>query len=158
MPDRAAHRRAPRSAPEQERADVYYTALLVNVGCHTDAHEQAKWFGDDIALKAGKYDHEFPGSVGDMLATLKLLGSNNRPLHRFKIGIEFAISGRHDIDGMIEQHAAMAAQLGRELGLSESTLAALAAVYEQWDGKGDFFASARRAESPSLQRSRGQNA
>ncbi len=120
---------------EQERADVYYTALLVNVGCHTDAHEQAKWFGDDIALKAGKYDHEF-GSVGDMLATLKLLGSNNRPLHRFKIGIEFAISGRHDIDGMIEQHAAMAAQLGRELGLSESTLAALAAVYEQWDGKG----------------------
>ena len=43
---------------EQERAVVYYTALLVNVGCHTDAHEQAKWFGDDIALKAGKYDHE----------------------------------------------------------------------------------------------------
>ncbi len=36
---------------EQNRADVYYTALLVNVGCHTDAHEQAKWFGDDITLK-----------------------------------------------------------------------------------------------------------
>ena len=43
---------------EQERAVVYYTALLVNVGCHSDAHEQAKWFGDDIALKAIKYDHE----------------------------------------------------------------------------------------------------
>ena len=41
---------------EGERADVYYTALLVNVGCHTDAHEQAKWFGDDIELKAGKYE------------------------------------------------------------------------------------------------------
>ena len=41
---------------EEERAVVYYTALLVNVGCHSDAHEQAKWFGDDIALKAGKYD------------------------------------------------------------------------------------------------------
>ena len=37
---------------DEERAAVYYTALLVNVGCHTDAHEQAKWFGDDIALKA----------------------------------------------------------------------------------------------------------
>src|SRR6266511_1782109 len=35
---------------EEERATVYYTALLINVGCHTDAHEQAKWFGDDIAL------------------------------------------------------------------------------------------------------------
>ena len=41
---------------EEERSVVYYTALLVNVGCHSDAHEQAKWFGDDIALKSGKYD------------------------------------------------------------------------------------------------------
>ena len=41
---------------EQARSVVYYTALLVNVGCHSDAHEQAKWFGDDIALKSGKYD------------------------------------------------------------------------------------------------------
>ena len=41
---------------DDARAAVYYTALLVNVGCHTDAHEQAKWFGDDIALKADKYD------------------------------------------------------------------------------------------------------
>src|SRR5439155_13920178 len=40
---------------EEARAVVYYTALLVNVGCHSDAHEQAKWFGDDIALKAVKY-------------------------------------------------------------------------------------------------------
>src|SRR6476660_5750544 len=43
---------------DEERADVYYTALLVNVGCHSDAHEQAKWFGDDIALKSGKYEYE----------------------------------------------------------------------------------------------------
>ena len=44
---------------DRTRAAVYYTALLINVGCHTDAHEQAKWFGDDIALKSGKYDYEF---------------------------------------------------------------------------------------------------
>src|SRR5947199_7496179 len=43
---------------EQERAHVYYTALLINVGCHTDAHEQAKWFGDDLELKADKYEHD----------------------------------------------------------------------------------------------------
>ena len=47
---------------EQDRMAVYYTALLVNVGCHADAHEQAKWFGDDITLKSGKYVHEL-GSV-----------------------------------------------------------------------------------------------
>src|SRR5690242_19032331 len=37
---------------DEERATVYYTALLINVGCHTDAHEQAKWFGDDLAFKS----------------------------------------------------------------------------------------------------------
>ena len=43
---------------DEQRSVVYYTALLVNVGCHADAHEQAKWFGDDIALRSTKYDHD----------------------------------------------------------------------------------------------------
>ena len=29
---------------DEQRAVVYYAALLVSVGCHSDAHEQAKWF------------------------------------------------------------------------------------------------------------------
>jgi hypothetical protein len=41
---------------EEQRAVVYYTALLIGVGCHTDAHGQAKWFGDDFALKANKFE------------------------------------------------------------------------------------------------------
>ena len=32
---------------------VYYCGLLASAGCHVDAHEQAKWFGDDIAMKRG---------------------------------------------------------------------------------------------------------
>src|SRR5262249_19376404 len=31
---------------QEERAVVYYAGLLAWVGCHTDAYEQAKWFGD----------------------------------------------------------------------------------------------------------------
>ena len=37
---------------EATRAVVYYVGLLGWVGCHVDAYEQAKWFGDDQALKA----------------------------------------------------------------------------------------------------------
>src|SRR5271155_3039159 len=58
---------------EQDRMAVYYTALLVNVGCHADAHEQAKWFGDDISLKSGKYVHE-PGGLKAAAATMRLVG------------------------------------------------------------------------------------
>jgi len=63
---------------EQERAVVYYTALLLNVGCHSDAHEQAKWFGDDIASKAIKYDHELR-SLRMAAAGMRFLGSGHRP-------------------------------------------------------------------------------
>lgn len=120
---------------EVERSTVYYTALLVNVGCHADAHEQAKWFGDDIALKSGKYEHDFR-SLRAAAATMSLVGSGNPPLHRFRVGLEFAVSGRRDFDGMIARHAAVARALAERLGLSAAVQEAVGASYEQWDGKG----------------------
>src|SRR5215471_8730764 len=77
---------------EQDRMAVYYTALLVNVGCHADAHEQAKWFGDDIAMESGKYKYEFR-SVRGALAGMRLVGAGNPPLHRCRVGLEFDRSG-----------------------------------------------------------------
>ena len=120
---------------EETRVAVYYTALLVNVGCHTDAHEQAKWFGDDIAMKAGKYDHELK-SLGAAAAGLRQLGAGKPPLHRFRIGLEFVVSGHRDFDGMIDEHASRARALGEQLGLPDDVLDALAASYETWDGRG----------------------
>jgi len=120
---------------EGERADVYYTALLINVGCHSDAHEQAKWFGDDFASKAIKFDHE-PRSLRMMATGLSFLGRGHPPLHRFRLGLEFALSGRREVDGMIESHSQIARALGEQLGLSAAVLDALAASYERWDGRG----------------------
>src|SRR5690348_2314877 len=120
---------------EQTRSSVYYTALLVNVGCHTDAHEQAKWFGDDIALKSTKYDHDLR-SVGAAIAGMRRLGSGRAPLHRFLVGLEFAVSGHRDVDNMIAHHAAIARAFGEQLGLADDTLAGLSAAYECWDGRG----------------------
>jgi HD-GYP domain-containing protein (c-di-GMP phosphodiesterase class II) len=121
---------------EDARAAVYYTALLTNVGCHTDAHEQAKWFGDDIGLKADKYTYGLHGVRG-AAASMRRLGSGASSLvHRFRIGLEFAVSGHKDVDGMVAHHSAMARKLGEELGLPEAVLDALDSSYEQWDGKG----------------------
>jgi hypothetical protein len=78
---------------DQARAAVYYTALLVNVGCHTDAHEQAKWFGDDIALKADKYGPHDLRSKRSMVSGLRRIGSGNPSLQRFRIGLGFVLSG-----------------------------------------------------------------
>jgi HD-GYP domain-containing protein (c-di-GMP phosphodiesterase class II) len=120
---------------DAERSTVYYTGLLVGVGCHADAHEQAKWFGDDIALKSTKYDHDFR-SKRATAAMLGLVGSGNPPLHRFRVGLEFAISGRRDLDGMVARHAALATALAERLGLPVDVQEAVGASYEQWDGQG----------------------
>ncbi|HZC29669.1 MAG TPA: hypothetical protein VE269_08010, partial [Gaiellaceae bacterium] len=120
---------------EDTRAAVYYTALLVNVGCHSDAHEQAKWFGDDIASKAIKYDHDLR-SLRMAVSGLRFLGSGQPPLHRFRLGLEFVLSGHRDVDGMVEHHAELARMLGDQLGLPEPVLDALSAAYERWDGRG----------------------
>jgi HD-GYP domain-containing protein (c-di-GMP phosphodiesterase class II) len=120
---------------EQDRAAVYYTALLVNVGCHSDAHEQAKWFGDDIRLKSGKYAYDL-GSLRGMLATMRLIGAGNPPLYRVRVGLEFALSGHRELDGMIAQHARLARMLAEQLELPAAVRDAVGAAYEQWDGHG----------------------
>ena len=120
---------------EQDRMAVYYTALLVNVGCHADAHEQAKWFGDDITLKSGKYVHEL-GSVRGALAAMRLVGAGNPPLHRFRVGLGFAFSGYRQMDGMIAQHAKLAGTLAGQLGLPSVVREGVGAAYEHWDGRG----------------------
>ncbi len=120
---------------EDDRAVVYYTALLVNVGCHSDAHEQTRWFGDDISLRSTKYDHE-PFSLRDTVGMLRRIGAGNPPLHRVRTGLEFAFAGRRDLDGMMARTRGLARALGEELGLPATVLDALAGSYERWDGRG----------------------
>jgi HD-GYP domain-containing protein (c-di-GMP phosphodiesterase class II) len=120
---------------DDERATLYYTALLVDVGCHADAHEQAKWFGDDIALKATKYRHD-SRSLRGLVAGLGTIGAGHPPLHRIRIGLEFALGGHREVDAMIQRHAALARGLAAELGLDDATQRAVGASYERWDGRG----------------------
>jgi HD-GYP domain-containing protein (c-di-GMP phosphodiesterase class II) len=119
-------------ADPETRAAVYYAALLVNVACHGDGHELARWFGDDIAVLSGKYDHE-PFSIREVIAMLRMLGAGAPPAHRIRVAFDFAAGGRKDLDGMIAGHADNAHTLGE---WPSAALAALAASYERWDGRG----------------------
>jgi len=120
---------------EELRSTTYYSGLLIDVGCHTDAHEQAKWFGDDIATKAGKYDVDMR-SVAGMIHGMRLLGSGHEPVHRLRIGLEFFLYGHKEVDGMVESHSRLARALARELGLPQRVQDAVGSSYERWDGRG----------------------
>jgi len=121
----------------EERSTVYYTSLLVNVGCHTDAHEQAKWFGDDLKMKSGKYEGEMPArGTRPPAKALLALGAGHPPLHRFRLGLEFMLFGHRELSGMISHHAAIARVLAEQLELPEAVQVAVGSSYERWDGQG----------------------
>src|SRR6476469_7445107 len=71
-----------RGLDESARAVVYYSGLLAWVGCHTDAYEQAKWFGDDIALKADSFHIDAPS----LSVVLSHLGTGRPLVERARLG------------------------------------------------------------------------
>jgi hypothetical protein len=86
-------------------------------------------------LKSGKYDHEFH-SLRGAAAGMRRLGSGHAGSHRFRVALDFALSGHKEVIDMITQHAAMTRLLGEQLGLPAEVLDALGAAYETWDGRG----------------------
>ncbi|RNL78332.1 HD domain-containing phosphohydrolase [Nocardioides marmorisolisilvae] len=121
---------------DDTRASVYYSAMLVNVGCHSDAHEQAKWFGDDLEMKGDKYLYGLRGLRGAVAMLSRIGSGSDTTIGRLRVGLEFATSGYKDVDDMIVNHATLACRLADELALPGETPKALGASYEMWDGHG----------------------
>jgi hypothetical protein len=74
---------------ESERAVVYYVSLLVWVGCHIDSYEQAKWFGDEFALKADWRMVDLTGPAREMSYVLRHLGAGKPGLERARLRLLF---------------------------------------------------------------------
>jgi HD-GYP domain-containing protein (c-di-GMP phosphodiesterase class II) len=125
---------------ESQRTVVYYSGLLAWVGCHTDAYEQAKWLGDDLAVKRdAHYGYDF-GRVGPATAfMLKHVGGAGRPLlERARVAAGFMGDGRRSLEALAENHYRATDELARRLGLGDDVREALRQNYERWDGKGPF--------------------
>jgi hypothetical protein len=121
---------------ESDRAVVYYSGLLAWVGCHTDAYEQAKWFGDDIAIKADGFLVDEAGPA----FFLSHLGAGKPLLERVRLGLALPLAARRRALVDLENHWRAADELARRLGLGAEVRQSLKESYERWDGKGAFGA------------------
>lgn len=123
---------------ESERVVLYYSGLLAWVGCHSDAYEQAKWFGDDIRIKADmafNFDQAKRATLASMM--VKYLGGAGRPLvARVRPGLAFFGQGWRDMNSMAENHYFATDELAVQLGLGEGVRESLRESYERWDGTG----------------------
>ena len=125
---------------ESERGVVYYSGLLAWVGCHTDAYEQAKWFGDDTTLKRDAHYHYDLGRVGPAISfLLRHVGGPERPLAaRSRVGMEFIGEGLRAMKALAENHYRATDELVERLGLGEDVRESLRQTYERWDGKSAY--------------------
>jgi HD-GYP domain-containing protein (c-di-GMP phosphodiesterase class II) len=120
---------------DNDRAVLYYVSLIAWVGCHIDAYEQAKWFGDDLALKAN-FRLIDPVGVRSMTEMMRQVGAGRHGLNRAVLTVQFLAGGIRDASVMLHNHWYAADHLAADLGLSQDVRDALFQTFERWDGKG----------------------
>ncbi|HET9303370.1 MAG TPA: HD domain-containing phosphohydrolase [Propionibacteriaceae bacterium] len=122
---------------DREREVVYYSSLLAWLGCHIDAYEQAKWFGDDQAFKHDAAYVDAADALGSVAFLLRHIGDGRPLAERVKAGVGFLADGRHDLEQMYENHWRAACAFSEDLGLSDAVRDSVAQTFERWDGKGE---------------------
>jgi HD-GYP domain-containing protein (c-di-GMP phosphodiesterase class II) len=129
---------------EAEREVAYFSGLLAWVGCHTDAYEQAKWFGDDIQVKRDGYHYDMGRPVDLITFSWHSVGQGRPPLERLKTWLELPLAARRNAIVDLRNHWLAADELASRLGLGEPVRNSLRESFERWDGKG--FGGARGEE------------
>ena len=61
---------------DRDREATYYLGLMMNSYCHADATEQARWFGDDIGMKADGQDIVDMNTAQTISFLLRRVGSH----------------------------------------------------------------------------------
>lgn len=120
----------------EDREAVYFGTLIAWVGCHIDAYEQAKWFGDDTVLKSDYRRTDFRTAASGSIFMLRHLG-NGLAWHQ-KIGLipSFMGEGKRAAESLLENHWRAVDDLMAQLGLDTAVRDTVEQTFERWDGRG----------------------
>jgi putative nucleotidyltransferase with HDIG domain len=122
--------------PAHELRDLYYTLLLKDLGCSSNAARiSALYLSDDIAFK---HDHKF---VGDSLAqvlrfVLRHTGVRSGFVERFQRVLDIATHGGEVSRELIATRCERGADIARRLRFSERVADGIRSLDEHWDGRG----------------------
>jgi HD-GYP domain-containing protein (c-di-GMP phosphodiesterase class II) len=120
---------------ERECGTVFYTALVMWIGCHADSHEYAQWFGDDIAVRHDSHYIDWSGAPYRRFL-MSNLGRGTTLPKRARLAAKIFWDARGNLGGLVHSHCLSAALLAEEIGLGPDVCKALPYAYERWDGSG----------------------
>ncbi len=121
-----------------EQADVYYTALLMDVGCTAWTSQIARlMMADEIAARRDLIFYTDPRSVVEKFNWLQrnIAVGASLPKRARRIA-EFAIHGSDYVREGFHNTCDVARTFAARLGMTEAVQQALFFVFEQWDGQG----------------------
>ena len=119
----------------EQRDSLFYTTLIMWIGCHADSHEYARWFGDDIAVRRSSYLVDWSGLPYQRFL-LTNIGRGESVLQRLKTIATLYANARGHVSTLIHSHCASAGLLARRIGLAEDVQTALRFTFERFDGGG----------------------
>jgi HD-GYP domain-containing protein (c-di-GMP phosphodiesterase class II) len=121
---------------DEERDAVYFGSLLAWVGCHIDAYEQAKWFGDETVLKGDFRRVDFATATSAPLFMIRHLGGDQPLPRRLGMVPGFLGEGRHAAESMLDNHWRASDDLMQRIGLDQLVRDTVEQSFERWDGRG----------------------
>jgi HD-GYP domain-containing protein (c-di-GMP phosphodiesterase class II)/DNA-binding CsgD family transcriptional regulator len=119
-----------------QRDAVYFGSLLAWVGCHIDAYEQAKWFGDETVLKRDSRRVDFATAGSAPLFMMRHLGGDRTLPRRLGMVPAFLGDGRRAAESMLENHWRASDDLMDRIGLDQLIRDTVEQSFERWDGRG----------------------
>jgi response regulator RpfG family c-di-GMP phosphodiesterase len=132
--------------PSDQRADVYYAHLLMDVGCTAWTSQLAgSILSDDIEARRQLVFSPDPNNPIAMLGWLATYMAPGAPaLSRMKRSLDFALRGRAFAREGFRNTCEVAHRFAERLGMSKSVQEALLSVFEQWDGGGPYTVRGER--------------
>jgi hypothetical protein len=121
--------------PDEQQAAVFYVSLLAWVGCVSDSHEMAAWFGDDRRFRADSHEVDKTGT--SMLRfVLGHVGDGSGPVRRLTTIGRFLAGGPGRAARSMLGHCQATGDIADRLGLGSRVGGGLQQAFERWDGKG----------------------
>jgi HD-GYP domain-containing protein (c-di-GMP phosphodiesterase class II) len=119
----------------RRRSVVYYADLTAWIGCHTDSHQLATVFGDDIAFRADSYALDWTGWRWKG-AVLSHVGRGGPAWRRGRDMGAFILDRGQGVAELVRSHCMSASLLAERLGLGQEVCDVLPHAFERWDGRG----------------------
>jgi hypothetical protein len=117
------------------RRSIFYVSLLAWVGCVSDSHEMAKWFGDDRVLRVDSYEVDKVG-LPMIRFMVDHVAAGSGSFRRLSMVGRFLAGGLRDAMNSFVTHCETAGDIADRLGLDSRVRIALGQAFERWDGKG----------------------